>query len=250
VGEQQPASIVLDPEVKAQFAADAEYIRANVGDARAHILNTGNRLIAVRENMPYGQWLPWLKAEFNWGEQTARNYMNVARAVAKNPSLGDLTDLSITGEALYVLTGPSAPPGALEQVVDQARSGEHIGLDQAKNIMNAHEQPAAGGQADADPSGAETNRPQPDADSSEDEPAQDPAPASALSKVSPRTHVLTPRKRCTQRQEALATAAFELERAADKLDNKRDKRYLADQLDPTIERLHKLQARLRSTGSE
>jgi hypothetical protein len=254
-GGQQPASIVLDPEVKARFAADAEYIRANVGDARTHILNTGNRLITVKEQIRHGQWLPWLKAEFDWGEQTARNYMNVAWAVTKNPTVGDLADLSITAAALYVLTTHTAPPGALEQAVDQARSGEHIGLDQARDIIDevSHDHPAAGSQADADPSGTEANAPQPDADSdpSEDEAKQPTAPAPTSPKASPRTprHKRTPRSKCTALHTALFNTARGLDLEAVNLTTNRDKHHLADQLHPTIEILCKLEDRLRAAGS-
>src|SRR6516225_1860015 len=81
---QQSLVVELDSNVREQFAGDAEFIRQHVEQARDHMLLIGNRLLAVKDKIPRGQWQPWLRSEFQWREQTARNYMNVARAVAKN----------------------------------------------------------------------------------------------------------------------------------------------------------------------
>jgi hypothetical protein len=122
----------LDPAVRARFAEDAAYIRQHVGDARERILLVGKRLIAVKTKMGcHDEWRLWLRDEFKWHEQTARNYMNVARAVAKNQSLWKF---SISVEALYALTTHTTPPEALQRAVEEARTGAHIGLKRANAI--------------------------------------------------------------------------------------------------------------------
>lgn len=42
------------------------------------IIEIGQRPIAVKLAPPHGAWLPWIEAEFEWGETTARKFMDAA----------------------------------------------------------------------------------------------------------------------------------------------------------------------------
>jgi hypothetical protein len=66
----------------------------------------GRELIAAKNEVPHGEWLPWLKEEFGWGPATASNYMNVA---SRFPTLGNLEGLTIDATALYALSAPDVP---------------------------------------------------------------------------------------------------------------------------------------------
>jgi hypothetical protein len=149
----------LDPEVRARFAEDAAYIRERVGGALERILQAGDRLIAVKKKMPHGQWLLWLRDEFRWHERTARNYMNVARAVAKSESLSDLAELSITVEALYILTTRNTPPEALEQAAKEGRAG-HVDGKQATAIKRKFKRTESSRPSSANSSSSATAQPQ------------------------------------------------------------------------------------------
>jgi len=49
-----------------------------VTQAQRPSVEIGNRLIEVRKTCAHGEWLPWLNAEFGWGETTARKFIAVA----------------------------------------------------------------------------------------------------------------------------------------------------------------------------
>lgn len=68
------------------------------------------RLLAVKQHLPHGEWLPWLEREFGWREQTARNFMQVAGAFSKSPTFGDLADCQIDAGALYAISAGDAAP--------------------------------------------------------------------------------------------------------------------------------------------
>jgi DUF3102 family protein len=40
----------------------------------------GNRLIAVKDALDHGEWLPWLDEQFGWSDRTARDFIAVADA--------------------------------------------------------------------------------------------------------------------------------------------------------------------------
>ena len=57
---------VLEPKVAEQARSSAERIRAKVKKTVEDIIDVRNDLLAVKEALPHGQFLPWLKAEFGW----------------------------------------------------------------------------------------------------------------------------------------------------------------------------------------
>lgn len=60
--------------------AHAEAIR-RIGKRVAHnIIEIGARLENAKELVAHGKWLPWLKREFDWSEQSANRFMQVCRA--------------------------------------------------------------------------------------------------------------------------------------------------------------------------
>jgi len=83
-------------------------IRDLVGTARTCIIEIGRELIAAKAQVAHGEWLPWLRDEFEWGETTARKYMQVAEAFKS--ALGvDFAGLTIDASALYALSAPDGP---------------------------------------------------------------------------------------------------------------------------------------------
>jgi hypothetical protein len=65
-------------------------------DAVNSIVEIGGLLIEAKAQGAgkHGEWLPWLKKHFGRSKSTAQNYMNAARYVAKNPTVGNLKGLS------------------------------------------------------------------------------------------------------------------------------------------------------------
>jgi Protein of unknown function (DUF3102) len=46
-----------------------------------NILRIGEHLVAVKERLEHGKWLPWLQSEFGWTDMTAQRFMQVYRMV-------------------------------------------------------------------------------------------------------------------------------------------------------------------------
>jgi hypothetical protein len=112
---------------------DAHLHRA-ASDFVVAAVEIGKRLLQVRELLPHGQWLPWLREHFDWSEQTARNYMNAASGMGRRK----LEGLAIEPSALYALTAPSADPEALDAAIRHARRGATITYSEARDLVRQH----------------------------------------------------------------------------------------------------------------
>lgn len=98
------------------------------------ILNIGQRLIEVKEHLGHGHFEAWLKAEFNWGQWTARKFMQVARQFKSV----NFTDLSIDVSALYILSAPSTLEAVRQEALQVARQGEVITHTRIKAIASQY----------------------------------------------------------------------------------------------------------------
>ena len=96
-----------------------------------NIVEIGQHLVVVKAKLKHGQFFEWLQAEFAWGEQTARNLMNVATRFP-NPQL--VGDLKLTAAALYLLASPNVEPEAREEAIERAKVGEKIDRTSAAKI--------------------------------------------------------------------------------------------------------------------
>ena len=63
---------------------------------------------------------PWSKAEFNWTERTARNFMGAARLMHGKGEI--ISALPITG--IYMLNSPSTPDAVRDAIVGRVENGE------------------------------------------------------------------------------------------------------------------------------
>ncbi|HEY7155624.1 MAG TPA: DUF3102 domain-containing protein [Gemmataceae bacterium] len=95
------------------------------------IIEVGNDLLAVKETLPHGQFLPWLKAEFGWSERSVQNFMSVAEQFKS----AKIADLPIQPIAAYLLAAPSVPDEAREKAVEKAEAGEEITFATAREIV-------------------------------------------------------------------------------------------------------------------
>jgi hypothetical protein len=56
-----------------------------------------------KKEMEHGAWLPWLKDNFGWSEDTAQKYINVAKAFQNQIPSRAVFDINIDAKALYLL---------------------------------------------------------------------------------------------------------------------------------------------------
>lgn len=127
------AVVAEDPAQQAILDKHAEAIRACGERVRKRSLDElteiGRHLAAVKKILGHGNWLPWLKREFGWSEDTAERYIALhalKRQIPNEQSLG----LNIT--ALAALGRSTTPPEAVEAVVEKVRTGERPTVNEVK----------------------------------------------------------------------------------------------------------------------
>jgi hypothetical protein len=124
---------LLETEVAEQARSSADRIRQKVKKTLEAIIEVGQDLVTVKEALPHGQFGPWLKAEFGWGERMAQNFMSVAGAFGTKTEI--IADLAIQPTAAYLLAAPSAPDEARQAALERAEGGEQITSAVAKEIL-------------------------------------------------------------------------------------------------------------------
>lgn len=143
VGEQLAFNYgVLDQETRESVQQQAAAIKSLMRRAVQDIIEIGQKLIAVKEQLPHGQFGPWLRAEFEWSDQTALNFMNVARRFGEIPN-----GLDFAPKALYLLSASSIPEVARQEAMDRAEAGEQINTSVSREIIHQHTYSDAGGES-------------------------------------------------------------------------------------------------------
>lgn len=100
-----------------------------------NIILIGKNLQAVKDRLPHGMFLPWLKSEFGLSQKTANNFVHVAERF--EGKLVKFTNLSVS--ALYALAAPDTPQDAIDEALQRAERGEKITHALAKQIIEAQE---------------------------------------------------------------------------------------------------------------
>jgi len=98
------------------------------------VINIGQKLVEVKEQLGHGHFEAWLRAEFNWGQWTARKFMQVTRQFKSV----NFTDLSINASALYMLAAPSTPDSVRQEALERAGQGEVMTRAKVKAIASRH----------------------------------------------------------------------------------------------------------------
>ncbi|KFB66653.1 DUF3102 domain-containing protein [Candidatus Accumulibacter vicinus] len=115
------AALPVDAALTARAAA--ERIKLRLKRTVEDIIEIGRELAAVKEELPHGQFLPWIAAEFEMSRQTADNF----EAVYKRFGNGKLLNFSnLKPSILYALSAPSTPESVIDKAVAKAESGEKV----------------------------------------------------------------------------------------------------------------------------
>jgi hypothetical protein len=121
-------------------AATSEFVQQQTGEIRAlmkrtaqDIIEVGQRLIEVKKQLGHGRFGDWLSSEFDWTDETARRFMNVAQQFSQMPQI-----VEFAPSALYELAAPSTPEPARAEALARAKAGEPITYSTAKAIRNKH----------------------------------------------------------------------------------------------------------------
>ena len=67
----------LPSEMAFETRAAAERIKLRLKKTVEDIIEIGRELTTVKDQLPHGQFLPWVSAEFEMSEDTAQNFLRV-----------------------------------------------------------------------------------------------------------------------------------------------------------------------------
>jgi hypothetical protein len=103
--------------------------------AQESLIDIGQRLATVKEMLPHGQFSDWCQTEFEMSLRTAQRMMAVAETFGgKSDTVSFLSD-----SALYLLSGPSVPEEARQEVIDAAQAaGASPTKTQVQAVIDKH----------------------------------------------------------------------------------------------------------------
>lgn len=94
----------------------AQNIHARLKRTAEDIIVIGQDLMAVKDKLPYGHFVPWLQSEFEMTPRSAQRFMQVAEKFgSRNDNLSFLP-----ASVLYELASPSTP----ETIVEMVETGQ------------------------------------------------------------------------------------------------------------------------------
>ena len=125
----------LDSKTSDFVREQTEEIRGLMRRTAQGIVDIGQKLLDIKEKLGHGNFLNWLKKEFDWSELTAQRFMQVAKQFKSH----NLLDLEIAPSALYILSAPSTQDLVREEALSRARAGESITYKAAKEIKQKYQ---------------------------------------------------------------------------------------------------------------
>ena len=147
---QQTMARTLTPEERTIETITGEILEAKRAGGEA-ILTIGRCLIEAKEQLPHGEWLPWLNERVEFSERQARRFMQLYRECSNRPALADLG----ATKALALL---ALPPEEREQFVEEHNVVDMTSRQLQQAIRERDEARAAAEHAQADAAAAEQAR--------------------------------------------------------------------------------------------
>ncbi len=122
-------------DLPAPVAAELEAVTGRIKDRLTrtveNIIDIGGDLTLAKKRLGHGHFLAWIDTEFRMSDQTARNFMNVAKRFSKSKTV---LDLPMTQAALYVLAAPSTEDEVVDAALAKAEAGEKIGKPEVEGL--------------------------------------------------------------------------------------------------------------------
>ena len=121
----------LDVNSRILVQESAQAIKVHLRRAAKDIWKIGQQLVYVRSCLQYGQFVAWLKAEFDWTPRTGYNFINVYETFR---DFEKFSKIDVAASALYLLAAPSTSQEVRDAFLRRAVSGEKI---THKNVQKA-----------------------------------------------------------------------------------------------------------------
>ena len=128
----------LDSETRIVVQQRTIEIKSLIRQTAQGIVDIGQKLIEVKQQLGHGNFMNWLKSEFNWSISTAARFMQVSEQF----KFVNLVNLEIAASALYLLAARSTPVLAREEAIERATQGEAISYTKAKAIVTQRKEAA------------------------------------------------------------------------------------------------------------
>jgi DUF3102 family protein len=141
-GKAAIAAIQAKDEPTAALAEHAVAIRELGKKTVEQVIEIGRRLDECQRLLGHGKFGAWLKTEFGWSERTAQRFMSL-HDLAESRS-DNLSDLNLPISALYLLSAPSTPEKARDEVFERAEAGEPMGVAEVKAAIAESKPPVTG----------------------------------------------------------------------------------------------------------
>jgi hypothetical protein len=117
------AALDAIPETDEEFLRKAaDRVRMRLSRSAQDIVEIGLDLIAVKDRVGQGNFLAWIDREFRMSDQSAANFMNVARIYGDEIPNG----LEFSPAVLYALAAPSTAEQVRAEITERAKAGEKI----------------------------------------------------------------------------------------------------------------------------
>ncbi len=126
----------LDSTTRTVVQQRTDEIKSLLRRTAQDIIDIGQKLVEVKQELGHGHFLAWLRTEFDWSESAARKFMQVSRQF----KTVKFTDLNIATSALYLLSADSTSEAARSEALQRARAGEVITRALAKAITQQYQQ--------------------------------------------------------------------------------------------------------------
>lgn len=121
------AALPVDAALTARAAA--ERIKLRLKRTVEDIIEIGRELTAVKADLPHGQFLPWIAAEFEMTAQTAQNFIRVCERFGEQKQNYFVFQPTV----LYALSAPSTPDAVIDKAVAKVESGEKVTVADVKD---------------------------------------------------------------------------------------------------------------------
>ena len=121
----------LDLEDKIVIQQKTEEIKVLMRRTAQDVFDIGQKLSEIKNRLGHGHFGSWLKAEFDWSERTAQNFIRVYESFKSE----NVSDLNFSQTALYVLA--AAPEEARQEAIELAKE-KAIPLAEVKKIAEKH----------------------------------------------------------------------------------------------------------------
>jgi hypothetical protein len=126
------------PVTNDQLREHADAIRGLLKLTIENIIEIGRRLVAAKDLVPHGCWLPWLNNEFGWHVKAASRFMQVYELSLK---FDNLSFLNLPVSSAYLLAEPSTPDSVREEVLKRFKAGEEMTVSKVKEAIAAKRAP-------------------------------------------------------------------------------------------------------------